>query len=167
MGVTVSRIQRRFLICLHTSQFTRNAIQYNGKGSFCYGQRNIFLGSSKEKRTVTALARRGETPPTRTSPPGWRTPCWQGPFSNPPASSSWWSIQCYQKCPNFGFSPNSDLCTEIVLIWYDLSYQDQHWDSGLPLTLGISQKALTVKEKMDHDTPLLSWFWVNYLAHKI
>ena len=34
--------------------------------------------------------------------------------------------QCYQKCPNFGFSPNSDLCTEIVLIWYDFSYQDQH-----------------------------------------
>ena len=35
-------------------------------------------------------------------------------------------MQCYQKCPNFGFSPNSDLCTEIVLIWYDFSYQDQH-----------------------------------------
>ena len=51
-----------------------------------------FLGSSKEKRTVTAQARRGETPPTRTAPSGWRTPCWQGPFSNPPASSSWWSI---------------------------------------------------------------------------
>ena len=34
--------------------------------------------------------------------------------------------QCYKKCPNFGFSPNSDLCTEIVLIWYDFSYQDQH-----------------------------------------
>ena len=34
--------------------------------------------------------------------------------------------KCYQKCPNFGFSPNSDLCTEIVLIWYDFSYQDQH-----------------------------------------
>ena len=56
--------------------------------------------------------------------------------------------QCYQKCPNFGFSPNSDLCTEIVLIWYDLSYQDEHGDYGLALTLGISQKALTVKEKM-------------------
>ena len=27
-----------------------------------------------------------------------------------------YSRQCYQKCPNFGFSPNSDLCTEIVLI---------------------------------------------------
>ena len=22
--------------------------------------------------------------------------------------------QCYQKCPNFGFSPNSDLSTEIA-----------------------------------------------------
>ena len=91
-GLMVSRIQRRLFICLHHSQFTRNALQYNGKGSFCYGQRNIFLGSSQEKRTVTALARRGETPPTRTAPAGWRTPCWQGPgcpFANPPASSSW------------------------------------------------------------------------------
>ena len=35
-------------------------------------------------------------------------------------------LQCYQKCPNFGFSPNLDLSTEIVLIWYDFSYQDQH-----------------------------------------
>ena len=88
-GLTVFRIQRRLLICLHTSQFTSNALQYNFKGSFCYSQRNIFLGCSQEKRTVTALARRGETPPTRTDPSGWRTPCWQGPFANPPASSSW------------------------------------------------------------------------------
>ena len=54
-----------------------------------------FLGSSQEKRTVTALARRGETPPTHTGPAGWRTPSWQCPgcpFANPPASSSWWSI---------------------------------------------------------------------------
>ena len=62
---------------------TRNALQCNGKGSFCYGWRNIFLSSSQEKRTVTALARRGETPPTRTAPSGWRTPCWKGPFANP------------------------------------------------------------------------------------
>ena len=55
----------------------------------------------------------------------------------------WENVQCYQKCPNFGFCPNSDLCTEIVLIWYDFSYQDQHWDYGLAPTLGISQKVLT------------------------
>ena len=60
----VSRIQRQLFICLHYSQFTRNALQCNGKGSFCYGQRNIFLWSSQEKRTETALARRGETPAT-------------------------------------------------------------------------------------------------------
>mgnify|MGYP007103415570 CR=1 FL=1 len=81
---------------LFTSQPNiRNALQCNSKGSFCYGQRNILLGSSQEKRTVTALGRRGETPPTCTAPAGWRTPCWQGPgcpFANPPASSSWWSI---------------------------------------------------------------------------
>ena len=34
-GLMVSRIQRRLFICLHHSQFTRNALQYNGKGSFC------------------------------------------------------------------------------------------------------------------------------------
>ena len=39
-------------------------------------------------------------------------------------------MQCYQKCPNLGFSPNLDLCTEIFLICYDFSYQDQHWDYG-------------------------------------
>ena len=90
-GLMVSRIQRRLFICLHHSQFTRNVLKCNGKGSFCYGQRNIFLGSSQEKRTVTALARRGETPPTGTAPAGWRTPCWQGPgcpFTNSPASST-------------------------------------------------------------------------------
>ena len=90
-GLMVSRIQRQLFICLHHSQFTKNTLQCNCKGSFCYGQRNIFLGKSKEKRTVTALARRGETPPTRTAPAGWRTPCWQGPgcpFTNPPASGS-------------------------------------------------------------------------------
>ena len=32
---------------LFTSQpITRNALQCNDKGSFCYGRRNIFLGSS-------------------------------------------------------------------------------------------------------------------------
>ena len=91
-GLVVSRIQRLLLLCLHHSRFTRNVLQCNGKGSFFYSQRNIFLESSKEKRTVTALARRGETPLTRTAPSGWKTPCWQGPFANPPASSSWWSI---------------------------------------------------------------------------
>ena len=94
-GLMVSRIQRPLFICLHHSQFTRNALQCDGKDTFYYGQRNIFLGKSKEKRTVTALARRGETPPTRTAPAGWRTPCWQGPgcpFANPPASGSWWRI---------------------------------------------------------------------------
>ena len=110
-GLAVSRIQRRLLICLHTSQFTRNALQYNGKGSFCYGHRNIFLGSSQEKRTVTALARRGETPPTRTALSGWRTPCWQGPFANPPASSSWWSI-AFILCIFFRY--NSSVCG---LVW--------------------------------------------------
>jgi hypothetical protein len=42
-GLTLSRIQRRLLICLHTSQFTRNALQYNGKVSVCYA-RGIFPG---------------------------------------------------------------------------------------------------------------------------
>ena len=91
-GLMVSRIERR--LHLFTSQpITRNALQCNGKGSFCYGQRNIFMGSSLEKRTVTALARRWETSPTCTAPAAWRTPCWRGPGCPPahlPASSSWW-----------------------------------------------------------------------------
>ena len=37
-GLTVFKIQRQLLIYLHTGQFTRNALQYNGKGSFCYGK---------------------------------------------------------------------------------------------------------------------------------
>ena len=45
-----------------------------------------------------------------------------------------------------GISPISDLCTEIVLFWWDFYLQGQHWDFGLALSLGISQKALSVKE---------------------
>ena len=63
---------------------------------------------------MTALARRGETPPTRTAPAGWRTPCWQGPgcpFANPPASSSWGGIE-FMLC-NF-FLYKSSVCG---LVW--------------------------------------------------
>ena len=95
---------------LFTSQpFTRNALQCNDKGSFCYGLRNIFLGSSQEKRTVTALARRGETPPTHTAPAGWKTPCWQGPGcppAHPPAFGSWWSSS-FILCIFFGYKSSA------------------------------------------------------------
>ena len=90
-GLMVSRIQKWLFICLHHSQFPRYALQCNGKGTFCYGQRYIFMGSSQEKRTVTALARRGKIPPTCTAPAGWKTPCWQSPgcispIHQPPAA---------------------------------------------------------------------------------
>ena len=103
------RIQNSFRFYFYgfqnTKPMTRNALQCNGKGSFCYGQKNIFLGSSQEKNTVTALARRGETPQTRKARAGWRTPCWRGPGCPPahsPASSSWWST-AFILCIYFGY----------------------------------------------------------------
>ena len=53
-------------------------------------------------------------------------------------------IQGFHWGTKFGKSPISDLCTEIVLFWWDFSLQGQHWDYGLALSLGISQKALMV-----------------------
>ena len=48
----------------------------------------------------------------------------------------------------------SDICTEIVLLWWDFYLQGQHGDIGLALSLGISQKALTVKEIMGFEDGL-------------
>ena len=53
-----------------------------------------------------------------------------------------------------GKSLISDLCTEIVLFWWDFYLQGQHWDFGLDLSLGISQKALLVKEIMGFEDVL-------------
>ena len=62
----------------------------------------------------------------------------------------WYSLQGYRKWQgfpwgtNFVKSPISALCTQIVLFWWDFSLQGRFWDYGLALSLGISQKALTV-----------------------
>ena len=79
----------RLFISLHHSQ--SQEMPSNNKGRFFSGWKYISLWSSKEKRTVMALARRRETLSPRTAPAGWRTAFWQGqgcPPAHPLASSS-------------------------------------------------------------------------------
>ena len=88
-GFMVYIIERRLFICLHNSQSP--VMPYNSEDSFCRGRKNISLSRSEEKRTVTALAKRGETLPPCTAPAGGKTAYWQGPGcppARPPPSSS-------------------------------------------------------------------------------
>ena len=89
MGFMVYIIQRQLFISLHQSQ--SQELPSNREGRFFSSRKYISLWRSKEKRTVTALARRGETLSPRTAPAGARTPCLRGPGcppARPPASSS-------------------------------------------------------------------------------
>ena len=72
-------------------------------------------------------------------------------------------LECYKSVTRAGLSlgytnlkknPIFDLCTEIVLFSSDFLLQSQHRDFDLALSLGISQKALTVKEIMGFEDGL-------------
>ena len=59
-----------------------------------------------------------------------------------------WHMQGFPWGKSFGKSLILDLCTQIVIYWWDFSLKGQHWDYDLALSLGSSQKALMAYEKM-------------------
>ena len=111
-GLLVNIIQRHFLICLHHSQ--SQELPSNSKGRLSIGRKYVSLWRSEEKRTVTALARRGETLLPCTASSGGRTACWQGPGCSPacPLASSSSGSSVFTQC---FFSPDTNV---LSALWF-------------------------------------------------
>ena len=167
-GFMVYIIQRQHFICLHHSQLQE--MPSNGEGSFCSGRKNISLWRSEEKRTVTALARRGETLPPRTAPAGGRTACWRGPGcppAQPPASSRRGSsvfIWCIFNRPGVA---GAVLLTALIQIFCLLFGVASSSRSSRKFMISRYKRALVINPKnwnQDNTQELKFWqfkFWQN------